>query len=49
MMERFRKEDMTRSTSAREYRGRDLDLACLAVVALISLSLWPRGHQAGRW
>ena len=42
-MERVRKEDMTLSTSAREYRGRDLDLACLAVVALVSLSIWPRG------
>lgn len=42
-MERVRQEDKTLSTSAREYRGRDLDLACLAVVALVSLSIWPRG------
>jgi len=34
---------MKLSTIAREYRGRDLDLACLAAVALVSLSLWPRG------
>jgi hypothetical protein len=38
------REDSTKlSTIAREYRGRDLDLACLAAVALVSLSLWPRG------
>lgn len=38
-----RREGTKLSTSACEYRGRDLDLACLAVVALVSLSLWPRG------
>ena len=40
---RIREEGMKLSTSACEYRGRDLDLACLADVALVSLSLWPRG------
>ena len=35
---------MKLSTSAIEYRGRDLDLACLAAVALVGLSSWPRGQ-----
>jgi len=40
---RGREEVMKLSIVTRKYRGRDLDLACLAAVALVSLSLWPRG------
>ena len=43
MTRRGREEDVKLSMVTRKYRGRELDLACLAAVALVSLSLWPRG------